>query len=213
MLIMQMLMPARAATITGSFIVYGTAQPGAPDTTSIRFVNNTPLFGPNEFGDFTKVGVEVNNGGFLDLSWRNLGTDLYLPALTTGSNLACGVSCLFSFGNSENGVGGWLNVLTVDQVALPPSPGIADVIVHGTGVMSLIGLPGYDPTFGAWSMSMHPNENSPTGWTQSFGYTASPLTPVPLPAAVWLFGSALLGLGILGRQKELWAKVGDGMKG
>ena len=66
----------------------------------------------------------------------------------------------------------------------------------------------YEPTYGAWSMSMSLVDSplAPTGWWHSFGYTAigaaPPPAPVPLPAAMWLFGSALLGLGILGRQKS-----------
>jgi hypothetical protein len=92
-------------------IVYGNAAPGdSPGT--IEFYNNSPTLTPNEFGSFTKLGVEVNNGGQLDLSWRNLEQDIPLIGLITGSNLGCGSNCLFSFGNSENGNGGWFNVLT-----------------------------------------------------------------------------------------------------
>jgi hypothetical protein len=46
--------------------------------------------------------------------------------------------------------------------------------------------------------STHPNSPSKDGWDLD----GVRVTPVPLPAAAWLFGSALVGVGIIGRRKK-----------
>ena len=176
--------PTLANTIDGSFILYGNAY---PDAGTIEFINNSPTLPPNEYGGFVALGVETNNGNFLDLSWRNLNTDISLANLTAGSNLGCGAGCLVMFGNSQNGGGGWFNVSTVD---LTPIPGMPDVVAHGYGVMTCAGTFVCDPTYGAWGLSMTAVDSplAPTGWWQAFGFTAAP-TPVPAP---------VLGTGIPG---------------
>lgn len=44
--------------------------------------------------------------------------------------------------------------------------------------------------------------NNGVNWNQQFdGYTLN-ITTVPIPAAVWLFGAALVGTGVIGRRKQ-----------
>lgn len=191
---------AKAAVVSGSFITYGNAIPGStPD--SIIFVDNTPLFNANEFGDFALIGYNVN--GQVDLSWRNIGQEVIVQALTTGSDLACGSNCLFSWGVAPT-QGGWFNVSTVDQTALPPTsvlPDIGDVIVHGTGIMNFVGLP-FDPSFGVWSMSMRVVAGTPNGWAHSFGYMSVPTSPVPVPAVGLGIGPLLAGVWLIRRYRR-----------
>jgi hypothetical protein len=40
-----------------------------------------------------------------------------------------------------------------------------------------------------------------TRWAMD-NFTYEPSTPVPVPAAVWLFGSALAGLGLFGKRRS-----------
>jgi hypothetical protein len=201
LLLMLLAAPASAAVLTpgSTLIVYADAVPGVTRD-SIVILNNSPPLPPNEFGDFTRVGVEVNNGMFLDLNWRNIGQEIIVQQMATGSNLACGASCLFSFGNSERGIGGWFNVSTVDQTVLPPLPDISDVIVHGTGIMSFVGI-NIDPSYGVWSFSMRPVAGSPHGWWGSFGYMAVP-TPVPAPAVGIGLGPLLAGMWLIRRYRR-----------
>jgi len=63
---------------------------------------------------------------------------------------------------------------------------------------------------GLWGLSI--GNNGSAGSSQNLFFTAGPndethglfgfITAVPVPSAVWLFSSALLGLGVLGKGKK-----------
>jgi len=76
---------------------------------------------------------------------------------------------------------------------LNPSAGLVGDILAGSEV-SIFGAPA-DSTVGYLFVS------TPPGPPPVFSITAS-AAPVPVPAAVWLFGSALAGLGVLGRRRH-----------
>jgi hypothetical protein len=187
-------LPAHADPITGSLILYGTAYRDDANQT-VEFVNNSPTLQPNEFGGFVGLGVEVNNGGFLDLSWRNLGDDIPWASLGTGSDLGCGSSCLVSFGNGENGGGGWFNINSLIVGSVPSNQ---FVIAHGTATLTCAGTFNCDPTPGIWGISISPVDSplAPTGWWEAFGFTAIPNPPVAMPGPV--AGAGLPGLVLAG---------------
>ena len=62
--------------------------------------------------------------------------------------------------------------------------GFSDTGLDGSEETSFLTLEGQNNTTGVWAE-----------------FTKTPPPPVPLPAAVWLFGTALIGLGILKRRK------------
>ena len=57
--------------------------------------------------------------------------------------------------------------------------------------------PIYNGSIGATINQLSIGPNLPGGFTSGISY----VSPVPVPAAVWLFGSALLGLGVVKRRK------------
>ncbi len=65
----------------------------------------------------------------------------------------------------------------------------------GSGHRGFAGLSGW----GWLTYSDNPNDDNPYVAASDFLFTA---TPVPVPAAVWLLGSALLGLGFVRRKGE-----------
>ncbi len=48
----------------------------------------------------------------------------------------------------------------------------------------------------------HVESNHDYAWAVHPGDVGSKVNPVPLPAAVWLLGSGLIGLGVIGRRRR-----------
>jgi hypothetical protein len=191
-------LPAHADPITGSLILYGNAYRDDVNQT-LEFLDNHPTLVPNEYGGFAALGVEVSNGNFLDLSWRNIGQDIPYSGLGTGSDLFCGLTCLVAFGNGETGGGGWLDITSSIVGPVPSNPW---VVASGTGIMNCAGTFVCDPTPGIWGISISPvvSPLAPTGWWEAMGFMAIP-DPVAVPGPI--AGAGLPGLiaacaGLLG---------------
>jgi len=87
-------------------------------------------------------------------------------------------------------VAGWQ--LDVDSVVLPPDDQTAALLtLMGKGMLS---GNDFDATEVTWSFS----STSTTSYSMSI---TSVMSPVPVPAAVWLFGSGILGLVGIARRK------------
>lgn len=83
-------------------------------------------------------------------------------------------------------IGGW--TLDLSTLIIDPASTTANLKLSGTGVLT---GGGYDPTAATWRLS-----TTSTGGSYSMSITA-----VPVPAAVWLFGSGLIGLIGIARRK------------
>jgi len=68
-----------------------------------------------------------------------------------------------------------------------------DLILSGTGTIT---GGGFDPTQGTWEFS------GQTASDITFSWSSSNATVIPIPAAVWLFGSGLIGLIGVARRKQ-----------
>jgi hypothetical protein len=77
----------------------------------------------------------------------------------------------------------------------------ANLIISGTGTLSA-SLAGLDPTFGRWSYSSGDLNWSAITSGELVGDPVVPPSAVPVPAAVWLFGTALIGLVGFGKRKS-----------
>lgn len=91
-----------------------------------------------------------------------------------------------------------LNVTAPVNVALN-WPTTGQLSLTGEGIMSLTG---FDPTAGTWAFNVAFTQGAPNGWWAAAVFEAQPVAPVPLPAALPLFGSALLGMFYLGHRKR-----------
>lgn len=109
----------------------------------------------------------------------------------TQGTIGSGTIDLASFSPITNllTIGGWqvdlTSMLIVDQTAS---------VLNLSGDGQLTGN-GYDPTAATWTLS-----SNDAGSSYSMTVTAS---PVPVPAAVWLFGSGLIGLVGVARRRKI----------
>ncbi len=69
------------------------------------------------------------------------------------------------------------------------------LLLSGTGLLT---APGYEPTPGAWRLSSQTVDQNTFTWSSSTASTAV----VPVPAAVWLFGSGLIGIAGIARRRK-----------
>jgi len=74
------------------------------------------------------------------------------------------------------------------------SQSITNLSLSGLGIVS---GGGFDATGGTWEFTANTAEGSTT-----FSWSSSTVSAVPVPAAVWLFGSGLLGLIGIARRKK-----------
>jgi hypothetical protein len=87
-------------------------------------------------------------------------------------------------------IDGWQ--VDIDTMAIVDQPVDASILtLAGTGTISALSAGTFDPTPTVWTLSANA-----TGGTYSMTISA-----VPVPAAVWLFGSGLIGLIGIARRK------------
>ncbi len=68
------------------------------------------------------------------------------------------------------------------------------LLLSGTGTVSAAG---FDDTPGTWELSAQ------TADQNTFSWSASSATVVPVPSAVWLFGSGLIGMAGIARRRKV----------
>jgi hypothetical protein len=178
---------AQATPIEGILQLYGKVEV-EPDAQTIEFYPGISLVTqPYQVsGSFSALSLPS-----LFVAWQNMGTDLPYSALGTGSNLACGPTCMMAFADPTHV--GWLNLTSPVNVLESTD---SRVILTGAGIMSMTG---FDPTPGVWGMYIVPLAGAPYGYWPQFGFIADDPPPVPGPIA----GAGLPGLilacgGLLG---------------
>ena len=162
---------------------------GIDDTFNIT--GSSEATGGTDLSNATTVQLDVVNSGGVATGnfWSTLNItppDFIPPISAAGSS-----ANISSFEPVTNffTIGGWqldLSTLTVaDQ-----ETGL--LTMSGSGVVS---GNGFDATGATWSFS----GDSPTSYSMTITSTGIPA--VPVPAAVWLFGSGLIGLAGVARRK------------
>jgi len=167
-------------------------------------------------GGSGSTGVELHNGSnmaFVQHSYSGLETlsfDMHvIPNKGTQVNASGGVK--LSFLNSfNNALGSASLVNTTNPAALGPHDILIDGVQHHysnllSDYVTLAGLDATAPiakfslTYFAYSEHIqYYDASSSKVWFDNVNVSA-----VPVPAAVWLFGSALLGLTGLARRKKI----------
>lgn len=172
-----------SATINGSFGVTGALSTDVSNDILATLADVTEI-------TLSNVGGTGNSSGDTD-DVRFLSTNL-----VAGSTASLtGFSAVAGFLNIE----GWsleLISLNIDEQRSPNIGEISDglLLLSGTGWLTGTDSIGtvYDSTFAIWTFS--------TSSLDSYSMSVE-TTVVPVPAAVWLFGSGLIGLVAVARRK------------
>lgn len=177
---------AFAASITGAFNVANTYTVSTPDLSTA-----TEL-------DFLSASLTDPGGGRDATAGVGAGTgDL---AAVTGSSVGDIVDIL-NFA-SFSGVTNFLTIegfqLDLDTLAIGPQFPMG-LGLSGTGTLSAIG---FDPTPATWSLTAQTVIDTGTGAILPTTYSMT-VAAVPVPAAVWLFGSGLVGLVAVARRHKV----------
>lgn len=138
--------------------------------------------------DFSTIGnaatymdVKTDNVSLVYAGSMNTINSAYVDGLTDANSH-------WTYGNNLNGTTG--NTVTT---------------IGGTLYDYLLSLDNSDPTSPSYGVDPTVNQMAGTFSFASDGnltYTATAVSAVPVPAAVWLFGSALLGLAGIARRRE-----------
>lgn len=143
-------------------------------------------------------GAPFVTGDFALYDWQtmvpaNVNQTVSYSSLGTNGNLFCGANCLF-VATDNVGHFAWFVENPVVTIVIPGLDN-RGWLAQGTGTMFMTG---FDPTSSTFSWT-----GQPRGVPFQEGFTFSaPVTPVPLPAAIWLFGAALVGVAALAKKKR-----------
>jgi len=178
--------------VMGALIMFGALVPVAHAAT-ISLLPSNPAVSPGDTLDLTVQGSDftsTTDGGSFTAAWD--------PSVL----LLTGVSIFdppwdLPFVSDADPTDGILDTVSVVTFGAPVGPNFSiavlsfDVVGAGTTNVTLAD----DPLFGGWSAP------GAIPITVSYVDAVVTSTPVPLPATVWLFGSALIGLVGVARRK------------
>ena len=185
-------------------------QPGSDTAEFIELYNNSPL--SIELNGYTLELVNGNDGGVynsFDLSGLNIAANGYLVLC---DDITSVMNCTIDIGNN-----GWLQNGGTDgeAIALYNESLLIDSLAYEYNNSTTLGIfaeggsgAGIDPSTEIGSLARLPNGIDTNLNSNDFGTgcitpgtanisgtgDCSSLSAVPIPAAVWLFGSGLLGL-------------------
>lgn len=169
---------------------------GSPTAVDIKVTNsnNTAGFNP-AFSLFQTAGA-YNGANHSNHIWNQTGITGESAFMTAGSGNDKVTDWL---GYANSGRTGWTNGAgTVIGTGSPGSSVVAgtsaDLMLHLAAGQYLIGMGGSCYTDGTATAC--------GAGTPNFSLAINSVSAVPIPAAVWLFGSALAGMGVIGRRKK-----------
>ena len=147
--------------------------------------------------------------GFLAIknNWSNnfgFHTEIFsrAPAITVNTILIDGTAPSGVFIQNDNST--WMDVIFFDNPIFDSVTGdtafTAGTIVSGS--LTLTGLGIFDPTDEATLELVSGFDNNAVDWARSEAGTMA-VSPVPVPAALWLFGTALIGLVGFGKRRKV----------
>lgn len=174
---------ANAAFINGSVEIVGAFVPVDDGSSQVGLDVATGI-------DFTNdAGIVVASAG--DLSTLTFGTAAimsdfqFLPSLSPSP-----ITLWLATDSNSDPFSFELEAVTVN------SQSATNLSLSGTG--TIFGAPaGFDATPGTWELTANTADGSTT-----FSWSSSTVGVVPVPAAVWLFGSGLLGLVGIARRRS-----------
>lgn len=136
--------------------------------------------------DATTVQLDIVNSG--GTATGDFGSTISFPPPAGVAGVSANINSFVPVSNFFT-IGGW----QLDLSTLAVTDQSASVLtMNGAGVLS---GNGFDPTGATWSFSAE----TPTSYSMTITSTGIPA--VPVPAAVWLFGSGLIGLAGIARRK------------
>jgi len=196
-----------AATITANVRALGfVGSPGLPSTNPADSINwNFSASGGAATLTFELVGYNTIDG------WNNCCTDIFTLSVNSNSTIV-GSYCL----NGGCGGGGGGSNLTLSSpastsvVVNTPAKTVDFIVpinlINGTNTITFAYQSPYSYNGGAYGNLTNlagPQGLSDEGW----GINSASVTTTPVPAAIWLTGSALAGLGVFFRRKPKFAIV------